>query len=863
MRSKRRKYIIYVLAFLIPVSILIVDYYFIGIFPFGNKTILYRDLQGQYVSYFSEFRNAILGNGGLLYSFTKGIGGNMIGILTYYLMSPFNSIVLIFPKNMLTEAILLITILKIGMCGITFNYFLRYTFKENKYKSLIFSTAYSLIGFVVVYQSNIMWLDGVYLLPLVMVGINKIVNNKRKRMYVITLSLAIITNFYIGFMICIFSVLYFIYLIVYKMYEEKKGGKYILGRVRTFLCCSIISGIASAITIIPTIYALQGGKSEFDFFKVKLGTEFSIISFLSKFYVNRMNDDKILNGLPSVYSGLFITVLVFLFFLNRRIKIFEKIMAFVMFLILFLSLYINKVNYIWHGFNKPAGFPYRFTFIFSFFMIFIAYKSFKQVKGINLINSGIVVVVFFFTTIFFYKRNYYHSPRYLMVTSFILVLIYCIGLLLVSKGVDENVILILIAVISFAELGLNGYSTFSNLPYTNRSEFEYYLQNVGAVMSEIENTDKGFYRLEKNFYFNINDPMLLNYRGISHFSSVYKVSTRKFINGMGFLDNNVWTIYDSGSMLTANSLLNLKYVLSKEKKYIPGYIYVGESKGLYIYENQYYLDLGFMVNSKALDVNVIGNNNPFENQNELLQKMSNTNLKSYYRINNFKIELNNVAQVKNGQKRVFTKKDKNKNASFVISFNAQNDYPMYLFLQTDERYAANIYVNGKFLTPYSYYNYKVSGIGKFKEGKRIKIKVELENNKFVIDNNELYYLNLDNYNEIHNILKKKKLNITSFTNRVLEGTIDVRNDNEVLYTTIPYNKGWKVYVNGKPYNYEEGLGAITTLKLNKGVYNIKFDFKPEGLYSGISISAVITILCILYIGLKKEKFKYNETHKKH
>ncbi|MGL4849503.1 MAG: YfhO family protein [Clostridium sp.] len=855
MESKRKKHIIYVLAFLIPVSILIVDYYFTGIFPFGDKTILYRDLQGQYVSYFSEFRNAILGNGGLLYSFTKGLGGNMIGILTYYLMSPFNIIVLLFPKDMITEAILLITILKIGTCGITFNYFLRYTFKENKYKSLIFSTAYSLIGFVVVYQSNIMWLDGVYLLPLVMVGINKIINNERKRMYVITLSLAIITNFYIGFMICIFSVLYFIYLIIYKMYEEKKGGKYVLGRIRTFICCSIISGIASAITIIPTIYALQGGKSEFAFFKVKLGTEFSIMSFLSKFYVNRMNDDRVLNGLPSVYAGLFVAVLVFLFFLNRRIKMFEKVMAMAMFLILFLSLYINKVNYIWHGFNKPAGFPYRFTFIFSFFMIFIAYKSFKQVKGINLINSGIVVLVFLLTTIFFYKRNYYHSPRYLMVISFILVVIYCIGLLLISKGIGENAVLIVIAIISFAELGLNGYSTFSNLPYASRKNVEYYLQNVGTVMNEIENTDKGFYRLEKNFYFNINDPMLLNYRGISHFSSVYKVSTRKFINGMGFLDNNVWTIYDSGSVLTANSLLNLKYVLSEEKTYIPGYKYVGESKGLYVYENQYYLDLGFMVNSKALGVNVIGNTNPFENQNELLQKMSNTNLKSYYRVNDYKIELNNVTQAKSGQRRVFTKKNNNKNASFTISFNAQNDYPMYLFLQSGERYQANIYVNGKLLTPYSYYNYKVSGIGKFKEGERVKIKVELEDNRFVIDNNELYYLNLDNYSEIYNILKEQELNITSFSNRMLEGTVNVKNDNEVLYTTIPYNKGWKVYVNGKPHNYEEGLGAITTLKLNKGVYNIRVEFTPEGLYLGVSISAITIILCILYIGIKKRKTK--------
>ncbi|MGL4874053.1 MAG: YfhO family protein [Clostridium sp.] len=853
MESKRKKYIIYTLAFLIPVGILIVCYYFTGIFPFGDKTILYRDLQGQYVSYFSEFRNAVLGNGGLIYSFTKGTGGNMMGIMTYYLMSPFNIILLVFPKDMITEAILLITILKIGACGVTFNYFLKYTFKERGYKSLIFSTAYALIGFVVIYQSNIMWLDGVYLLPLVMASINKIINNERKRMYVITLSLAIITNFYIGFMICIFSVMYFIYLLSYKIHDEKKNIRYAVNRIKVFIGCSFISGIASAITIIPTIYALQGGKSQFAFFKVKLATEFSIPSFISKFYINRINDDRILDGFPSVYAGLFITVLVLLFFLNRKVKMFEKIMAVAMLLILFFSLNINKINYIWHGFNKPAGFPYRFTFIFSFFMILIAYKSFSKISGVNIINSGIVLILFSCTAVFFYKRNYYYLPRYLVLISFILVVCYCIGLLAISKGIGKNKALTLIAVIFFFELGLNAYSTFSNLPYAKRSEVEYYLKNVGSVINQIQDKDKSFYRLEKNFYFNINDPMLLNYRGISHFSSVYKVSTRKFINGMGFLDNNVWTIYDSGSTLTANSLLNIKYVVSKEKKYIPGYKYIGQDKGLYIYENQYYLNLGFMINSKALDVNVIGNNNPFENQNELLQKMSNANLKTYYKINNYNIKLNNVKEIKSGNKRVFTKINSNKTASFTMNFIAQNDYPIYSLMQTNERYEANIYVNGRFLTPYSYYNYKVNGIGKFKEGELVSIKVELGNDRFIVDNNELYYLNLNNYQKIYNILKEQEFNVSSFSNRILEGRIEVKNNNEVLYTTIPYNKGWKVYVNGKPYNYEEGLGAITTLRLDKGVYNIKFKFIPEGLYAGTSISFLTVILCILYINIRKRK----------
>ncbi|MGL5821300.1 MAG: YfhO family protein, partial [Sarcina sp.] len=310
--TKQKKFILYGLAFIIPIIILLINYKLVHIFPFGDKTILYRDLKGQYVSYFSALRNAVLHHGGILYSFHKGLGGNMIGLIAYYLMSPFNILIILFPGKYLVDAILLITVLKIGTCGITFLYFLKYRFKQFNYSLLIFTTAYSLMAFNIVYQSNIMWLDAVYLLPLVMIGIYKIVEEGKKRLYVITLALTIITSFYTGFMVCIFSVIYYLYLVLLKMYEEKLEIKFFIKKSGIFILCSIISGLLSLFIIVPTLFNLQGGKSQFAFFTTPLAKDFKFTDLFSKIYINNIHDKNILWGLPDIYVGILILFFVIL-----------------------------------------------------------------------------------------------------------------------------------------------------------------------------------------------------------------------------------------------------------------------------------------------------------------------------------------------------------------------------------------------------------------------------------------------------------------------------------------------------------------------------------------------------------------------
>ena len=112
-------------AFLIPFVLLFCIYLSRAIYPFGNGSVLILDLNGQYVYFFAELRNKLLHGGSLLYSWSRSLGGEFLGIFAYYLSSPFSLITCLFPASHITEALLLMFMLKAGACGFSMALYLR------------------------------------------------------------------------------------------------------------------------------------------------------------------------------------------------------------------------------------------------------------------------------------------------------------------------------------------------------------------------------------------------------------------------------------------------------------------------------------------------------------------------------------------------------------------------------------------------------------------------------------------------------------------------------------------------------------------------------------------------------------------
>ena len=204
-----KKRIVGLAAFVLPVFLTLVIMLVTGQYPFGDHTMLIWDMDWQYNSFFAHLHDIIHGEASPWYSFSRAIGGDMMGLSAYYLVSPFNFLFIFFGAENIYAGVAILLLLKMGSLGWAMY---RYLYSRRQSADvLLFSTAYALCANVVAYFYNIMWLDGLILLPLMVLGIEQLVEKRRFFLYVITLGLGVITNFYIGFMMCIFSVIYFVY----------------------------------------------------------------------------------------------------------------------------------------------------------------------------------------------------------------------------------------------------------------------------------------------------------------------------------------------------------------------------------------------------------------------------------------------------------------------------------------------------------------------------------------------------------------------------------------------------------------------------------------------------------------------------
>lgn len=369
--EKVKKVVLYLLAFLFPLVLLVGIFIYLKVYPFGENTYLPVDAFGQYVNFLQYFRNVFLEDGSIIYSLSKSIGGEMYGLFAYYLISPFNFITLFFQKGNMTFVFDIILILKVATSSLTFTYYLNRR-KKADFTNLIFAIMYSFSAYVVTYGFNIMWLDAVILLPLVVAGIDDIVHSKKNILYIISLSLTLITNYYVGFMVCIFSLMYFIYKILIGDLENKKEA---LTKIGIFIISSICAALIAGVILVPVFIGLQDGRADFSFSKLSLDKNFNIENLMSKFATNSFDLEEIKNSaMPPVFCGILANVLTLSYFFNGKIKIREKILSLLLLILFIISFYIKGINLLWSMGNIPAWYIYRYAFCFSFMYIIFAKK---------------------------------------------------------------------------------------------------------------------------------------------------------------------------------------------------------------------------------------------------------------------------------------------------------------------------------------------------------------------------------------------------------------------------------------------------------------------------------------------------------
>ena len=833
---KNKKYIF--LSFLIPCILMILLYLTVGVIG-GEKSILTVDLADQYVAFFNALKNILSGTISPFYSFSKTLGGNMLGIITYYLMSPFNLIIVLFDRINIPTAILIINILKISFAGLTSYIYFDKTFKNNKLTSLTFSIIYSMMAYNIVYSQNIMWLDGVILLPIIFLGIDKLIENKPKLFY-ISLTISIICNYYIGYMSCIASLIYFIY--KHYLKENKIITKEIINIIKYILLSVLTSGVVLA----PSLMSLLSGKASGILQEFIPNQKFALFDLITRFYIGSFKTTDLEVGCPNIYISLIIVVLVIYYFFNKKINQKEKKASLILLSVFIISFVFYPIDVIWHTFKHPYGFPFRYSFIFDFIMLIIAYKSIIKLDTIDKEFIKKFILYSFILTIVVDKLLYTKTMYYKTLGTFILLIIYLIYLSK-NKKIKKSIILLIIL-----EMFLNDFLIVINIKYQDKEKYKNFVSDTGYIIDKLNEKEK-FYRLEKDYSYSTNDELLLNYNGISHFSSVYEEKNNELLGKYLGIFNRFYITNYNGSTPVTNSLFNIKYILSN--KNLNYYNKIETYKNINTYENNYNLPIGFSTedNIKNLKLKKL---DPFENQNNILKSMD-RNIENVFIKNNYKIELNNL-ELDEKDKTTYKKINKNEKASIKINLTTENAGVLYNYIASEKTKKIDILLNGKSIidiTDQNNYNYNVVELGKFNQNETLEIEYVLLEETIKPKDIMFYTLDMDKFKKSIQILKQHdELKIIEYKKDYIKTNINVQKQNQILYTSIPFDKGMKVIVDGKEIKPTQIFDTLIGVELQKGNHVVEFKYIPQGLKLGIIISALgIMLFTINEVKCKKKK----------
>ena len=821
--TKHKKIVLPIIALLIPTLIFILFCFSRKIGIFGGNSFLVSDLQGQYIMLLTYLRNVNLSE--LFYSFSKGLGGGMIGTIAYYLASPFNLLIYLFPKNNILDAVNLLIGLKISLCGLTMYLYLRNHFKEDRFLFLIFSSCYALMSYIVNYHFHIMWLDGVLIFPLVMLGIDKLFDNK-SLIYIISLFYALLSNYYIGYMICIASVLYFISMCVlkYKSISKKELKRFCL----KFVISSLLAGLSTMFLLIPTALELKNGykaNSSVDFSGINL----NFFDLWSRTYIGSNNYENVLavNEI-SIYSGLIILPLVYFFFINKKISKREKVVYGSLTTILLSGFFIEAINTIFHAFNSTNCFNYRYSFITCFILIIIAIKSFINLKNIDIKYYLYFYIFYLVMSLFICIKDYSYLNLFVIYLSVFLMTLYMFLLYFYYRYNKNNDLKILLFIIVLAELLRNFFFSLSDFEYYKKEEFNYYLKDKKDEIYELQKDAKG-YRIEKNTMFSYNDSLFMNYYGINSFLSTTDVNHLIFLKSAGYFAAGLSSSDSGNNSILMDSLLGVKYRISsylksnykeiKETTYpqLTGILYHKDFlKPAMIYENPYALSMGYMISEPSTKIEV---SNPFEFQNALLNSMLKTNTKYFKPYQGKKL------------------------SEGAYEFYIDNEELVYIYFYYEESRMneCDVLVNGKLAdTASEIFTYAGNLNGE-------KIRVSLDGNVSKYGSAYAYYFDFDAFKSDIEVLKQHTLNISKIKGGYIKGEIEATSEMNTLFMSIPYEKGWSLYVDGKKTKIEVLYGAFIGAYLEEGTHTIELKYHVYGMNIGIIVSVISFILCVTYL----------------
>ena len=831
----------FVISFIISFAVMLAAFAVYEVHPFGDRQMLVVDLWHQYYPFFRVEREKLLSGGSFLYSWQNGLGTNFLSLISYYAASPLNWISVFFSDDNVRDAQMFLLCAKIGFAGGFFSLFLRYTYKRRDLSVCFFSVMFALCSYTLGYYWNVMWFDTIALFPLVMTGIVAVCREGKWKLFTLALMLSLVSNYYIAYFTCIFSVFMFASASII----ECKGIKDWFGKLMLMLRSSVLGIMLGGFMLLPAYFGLQLTYSA----RNSMPKSITFYEDWQDIFGNMLsyNAPTKVEGLPNFACGMLALMLFGVFFLSFGIKIREKISSLLMLALIAVSCNINILNYIFHGFHFTNQIPYRFAFIFSFVLAASAYRAFDIIlkKGIKLYHLFFMLLcpaAVFFLKWYSTREEFTFKGAFessLIITAAYLLIFVAVKLFPFKKETVRRAVLC-------AALGATVISeTYSNtnigvktVTTTGYNEYPTKEAQVQQLLDSIRSQDDSpFYRLEMTTTYTLNDSALYGYYGLSQFSSAANVSVTTFMSRLGLYASEAGNrYYYRLTTPIVNSMLGLKYFINKNGALNTEEMALSHrnvADGVHMYENNYPLSLGFMVNSEILGMPDKPDANPFDYQNELISRATGINEVLYSPQSPSLAQSTDMEVTRNGYGNYTFRTEKDDGTAHTLyTYEGVENAYLYGYASCTGGVCDKLTIkcgeatvdSGKLIENYPL----VFPMGNAQEGETSTVDVGAKSEK-TAGNYKLvvYAMDCDVFERAYSEMADEQLKIDKFSDTDIYGTIEAKKDG-IMFLSIPYERGWSVYIDGEKAETEMLMQSMLGVRVQQGRHEVH----PRGLCFG-------------------------------
>lgn len=826
---------------------------------FGPFSILESDLSGTYVPALRAFAGSILSGEDLTFAWNNCLGTNTTAYYAYYVgCSITNLLYIVFFKADPQIITVLAILIKTGLTGSAFAFFMRRFSGNQRDRILLFSLFYAMSSYQVYINSiNTIWMDAAYMLPLILGLIIVFVEEGKWRGLVPGYVYLFCTNFYMAYMVGIFSAIFFLLYLWNKQGKKVEINKNIIMMLRYGAVVLLSIGISAVVLLPAGIFIFtQSAADSTDTLTLNAG----IWQIYNQLFLGQ--NKSLMDQLPAVYTGVPVLLLVPAYFVNKHKEKNTKRVLGCLLLVLLFSYLVPLLYLFWHGFDVPDGWPYRFSGIFSFLLCVTACLGTEETDRnkpfILYIFAGINFLIYL--GIFIFQKVCIQGEVTNSWTGLLLngtfLIFWSLLLSLHQEGKKQGRLALAFAVV---EVLVNGSFLFQVHERPLKSVYDSWYQ-TGVAAEDTLQEDNDLYRvyIERDKQFNTD--MFFGFNGIGDFGTMENYKVRKALSSLG--------IYTSPRVQHSAGLTPFTQLILGIKYYIPDMYRepVMENERVVLPYDRYF-GMGFMVSEDIINYSAV-NENVYENINALASAMLKERIEIFCEIPKEKLQMESKGITygcyEDGKQFFYGDSQQDGLQYFIIKA-PENGQETYLTVDCGESvilFEDPFFIeNTTNFQKDAIYDYKRLGVKhahKMESVNGEKMAVigmmkGLSGHYMEFQNMWVYALDEDKLNDFYQKLKGKQFEIMEHQNGYVKGSVLVENRKEILYTSIPYDSGWKVTSSQGEVEVVPLLsGAFTGIVFpTEGIYELEFQYEAPGSKWGAGIS-VISLL--IFVGIYLSRF---------